>query len=245
MENVCLIPGCGKPAASLGWCRMHYTRYQRHGDPLFTKQPNRGDPEGNFLAKVNRLPNDCWEWIGAVNPAGYGTFTVDGKGNLAHKWAYTHWVGPVLAEHTLDHTCHNRARTCPGGPTCPHRRCVNPAHLVPKPLADNVAESPNAQQNRTHCPHGHEFTEANTYLTLKGHRGCRACHAESERLRQEFRRTGVDRRPVRGNSAPIAQEGDRRCEVDGCDRKYFASGMCQTHYHRERARVRRARERGE
>ena len=30
----CIIEGCVKPAAGRGWCRMHYMRWHRHGDPL-------------------------------------------------------------------------------------------------------------------------------------------------------------------------------------------------------------------
>lgn len=30
----CSIEGCGKPKFTRGWCSMHYSRWQRHGDPL-------------------------------------------------------------------------------------------------------------------------------------------------------------------------------------------------------------------
>ena len=30
----CSIDGCGKPRYQLGWCRAHYSRNRRHGDPL-------------------------------------------------------------------------------------------------------------------------------------------------------------------------------------------------------------------
>lgn len=35
---------------------------------------------------------------------------------------------------------------------------------------------------RTHCPQGHEYTEANTYM-YRGSRSCRECHRERARLR--------------------------------------------------------------
>lgn len=35
-----------------------------------------------------------------------------------------------------------------------------------------------ANRFKTHCIHGHEFTQANTYLTSRGHRSCRTCHRE-------------------------------------------------------------------
>jgi hypothetical protein len=36
----------------------------------------------------------------------------------------------------------------------------------------------------THCPHGHEYTEANTYWGQDGKRDCRACGRERWRRRQ-------------------------------------------------------------
>ena len=30
----CTIESCDKPAAGRGWCRKHYMRWYRHGDPL-------------------------------------------------------------------------------------------------------------------------------------------------------------------------------------------------------------------
>lgn len=32
--NTCLIPDCGRPAWTRGWCMTHYQRWQKHGDPL-------------------------------------------------------------------------------------------------------------------------------------------------------------------------------------------------------------------
>lgn len=31
----CKIEGCGKEVAARGWCKMHWTRWSRHGDPTF------------------------------------------------------------------------------------------------------------------------------------------------------------------------------------------------------------------
>jgi len=40
-ERVCSVEGCDKPHKSRGWCRKHYLRFWRHGDPLTVKQPGR------------------------------------------------------------------------------------------------------------------------------------------------------------------------------------------------------------
>lgn len=34
-KGECTIEGCHREHEALGWCRLHYDRYYRHGDPLF------------------------------------------------------------------------------------------------------------------------------------------------------------------------------------------------------------------
>mgnify|MGYP007071623989 FL=1 len=54
-----------------------------------------------------------------------------GKRMYAHRAAWEVVNGPVPAGLVVDHRCHNADTACPGGPSCPHRRCCNPAHLEP------------------------------------------------------------------------------------------------------------------
>ena len=35
----CSIAGCDRAAKTRGWCRKHYNRWVRHGDPTITKSP--------------------------------------------------------------------------------------------------------------------------------------------------------------------------------------------------------------
>src|ERR1019366_4138120 len=74
--------------------------------------------------------------------------------------------------------CHTNS-DCELGSACPHRRCVNPDHL------EVVTPRENAIRNRsfatifrmtTHCPSGHEYTEANIYRRPGcNSRYCRTC----------------------------------------------------------------------
>lgn len=52
------------------------------------------------------------------------------------------------------------------------------------------------QLARTHCKHGHELTEENTYRTPQGYRTCRKCHSLKVQRQQERKRAAL--RPARG-----------------------------------------------
>lgn len=153
----CSIPGCDKPVDSRGWCELHYTRWQRHGDPLFchvVPMPER------FWAKVEKTDH-CWLWHGAVSSyTGYGSIGHNGKTCVAHRMAYLLVKGAIPDGLELDHLCRNRL-------------CVNPDHLEPVTHLENMRRG--ALATRTHCIHGHEYTPENTYLAPAGGRRCRQC----------------------------------------------------------------------
>lgn len=125
-----------------------------------------------FWQKVEKQDNGCWIWTGAKVQNGYGQVRIDGTLLLAHRvaWWMSHGEWPKVA----DHDCHNQDTTCAGGPTCPHRACVNPAHLTSGTQKDNLAASPLTGQGRA-CRRGHLWTPENTYVTPNGRRQCRAC----------------------------------------------------------------------
>jgi hypothetical protein len=87
-----------------------------------------------FWAKVERADNGCLLRNGATTN-GYGRFRVWRNGRWthirAHRWAYEDVHGPIPDGIYLDHKCHTQDLTCPGGPTCLHRRCVDETHLEP------------------------------------------------------------------------------------------------------------------
>lgn len=137
-----------------------------------------------FLAKVEPgSETGCWMWTACIAGGGYGYLTVEtGKPRVAHKLAYEHWIGPVPDGLTLDHLCHSNDPECPGGGDCLHRRCVNPDHLEPVTRGENVLRGVGfaaVNARKTHCPEGHPYDEANTYVNpVSGYRICRACGRE-------------------------------------------------------------------
>lgn len=119
-----------------------------------------------FWAKVEIGPG-CWLWTaaGARSGNGYGRFHRDGRLLLAHRVAYEWLVGSIPDGLELDHLCRVRA-------------CVNPGHLEPVTLRENIlrGESPSARNAvKSECPQGHPYDEANTYVDRTGRRHCRTC----------------------------------------------------------------------
>ncbi len=85
--------------------------------------------------------NGCWIWQRAISPEGYGVGTFARLGypgrSLVHRVLYQQKYGPIPDGVPLDHTCHTDDDSCPGGPTCPHRPCVNPDHGEPVTYLEN------------------------------------------------------------------------------------------------------------
>jgi hypothetical protein len=44
----CKIDDCDGTAVARGWCSRHYTRFQRHGDPLVVKPTQERPPCGTY-----------------------------------------------------------------------------------------------------------------------------------------------------------------------------------------------------
>lgn len=144
------------------------------------------------LARFQRLivkhPNGCWLFMGEQSTVdGYGRFRASpGQPRLmAHVWAYQTYKGQIPDGMQVGHLCHDDAvadGTCAGGPSCPHRRCTNPAHLGLQTPSENTLVQNHHARNRTECPKGHLYDVENTLVGADGKRRCRACRRAS-RLR--------------------------------------------------------------
>lgn len=122
----------------------------------------------------------CWIWTGSGARGGYAVAKVNGKTRTVHRWFYELAVGPIPDGMTLDHTCHDPS-VCLGGSDCPHRRCVNPAHLVPISNDENMAKGGKTNLNRSICRRGrHDLGEVGIYVDSDGSNRCRGCRAEAK-----------------------------------------------------------------
>jgi hypothetical protein len=125
--------------------------------------------ENQFWSKVE-ISGDCWFWRGARNWAGYGVFKFGKTNTPAHRVAYRLIKGQIPKGKTLDHLCRNRG-------------CVNPDHLEPATMRENLLRSEETLASRnlakTHCAHGHPLSGGNLLeRTKNGHpiRICRECN---------------------------------------------------------------------
>lgn len=175
-DRTCTIGGCEKPLVAKGLCRNHYQRRWKTGTTDVQPKPT---PEQQFLAFVEKT-DGCWVWTGFVGEKGYGRSRYLGRKMGAHRASYLLFVGPIPTDLQIDHDCHNRDEACVDGNGCPHRRCVNPAHLILRTPLQNVMEGrtpARANAAKTHCPQGHPYDAANTYVYPNGGRACRRCMA--------------------------------------------------------------------
>jgi hypothetical protein len=122
-------------------------------------------------SKVVIADNGCWLWTGAVQSRGYGSIGLHGRSLLVHRLAYEQAHGPVPFGMQVDHLCRVK-------------RCCNPAHLEAVTPKVNLARAAAAV---THCPQGHAYDAANTYVKA-GSRQCRACRNDYSRKRRALLR---------------------------------------------------------
>lgn len=135
----------------------------------YSEAERAGQAANRLLEKIEHEPNSgCWLWTGNIQPLGYGMFYHEGRMRLAHRVSFELLGGKEIPEGlTLDHLCRERS-------------CVNPDHLEPVELRENILRGygPSAMAARqTECHNGHPLSGDNLigWQLQRGHRVCRLC----------------------------------------------------------------------
>jgi len=121
--KLCSIENCEKNPHARGWCKMHYTRWLRHGDPSIRLTAET--PEEFFLARLKK-DGECLIWTGYKNAEGYGKMPYHGEQIYAHRYSWERSNKPLPGRTEIDHVCHTPS-------------CVNPSHLRPATSSQNKA----------------------------------------------------------------------------------------------------------
>ena len=125
------------------------------------KSPDIPGPYDRLVPRLSETDDGCWIHE-RPHPNGYAYIGHRYRKILAHRFMYEEFIAPIPHGLQLDHLCRRPA-------------CVNPWHMEPVTGGENVRRGSATGRRVAVCPHGHEYTDENTYVTPKGLRVCRAC----------------------------------------------------------------------
>lgn len=137
----------------------------------------------NYIPEPN---TGCWFWLGAI-ASGYGHVRYQGRDQGAHRVFYELLRGPIPEGLTIDHLCRQPS-------------CVNPDHLEPVTMRENVIRGTGpsaANARKTHCRNGHELNADNMFMR-RGTRQCRMCKNAYQRLWIRTKPRSLNRDSERG-----------------------------------------------
>ncbi len=124
----CLIEGCNAPILARGWCRRHYNRWARHGDPLTCLKPlsDRGAPRKWLEEHIDYAGEGCLIWPFARFPDGRAHMAGGKPSRFMCRLAHG---APPSRKHEAAHSC---GKAFDG--------CVHPHHLRWATKAENEAD---------------------------------------------------------------------------------------------------------
>lgn len=105
MTTSCGIPGCERAYCARGWCRMHWQRWRRTGNPLVDGRTVTVPVLDRVLAATERR-GDCLIYTGAPTSNGYGSVGENNRKRRAHRVVCEAIHGPPPSpEHMALHSC--------------------------------------------------------------------------------------------------------------------------------------------
>lgn len=127
--RICSIHGCGKKHEARGWCYSHYSRWQRHGDPLGGRT-ERGSVGRYFQNVVLAYEgDDCLFWPYSRG-RGHAQLRFNNKLAIVSRLVCEHAYGPPpTPKHEAAHSCGNG-----------HLGCVTRRHLRWATSTENKAD---------------------------------------------------------------------------------------------------------
>ena len=181
--TACSVHDCTKAGFCRTYCRTHYERWKRYGDPLFLKKAlsPRGTPMQWLLSHCLYKGSDCLTWPFARFPDGRAHMRAGKPTRIMCELVY----GPAPTR------THEAAHRCGNG----HNACVNPVHLYwATPLE-------NAQDREAH----------GTVSRGERHGGAKLTEADVRRIRAEaLHRPQKDLAVEFGGSATVITKIVRR-----------------------------------
>jgi len=84
-------------------------------------------PIEKYIFKTKRDKSGCLVWTGYVSNSGYGSFMINGKNVMVHRWAFENFIAPIKPQNDICHKCDNRL-------------CVEPSHLFQGTRLDNMKD---------------------------------------------------------------------------------------------------------
>lgn len=124
--STCSMPDCNGRVLARSYCKLHYDRWYRTGDPSRLTLTPRGSALSWLQAKASFAGDECLLWPFKSKYAnGYGSVTFNGHLTGAHRvmCRFAHGKPPTRNHHAA-HSCGNRI-------------CVNPKHLAWKTASEN------------------------------------------------------------------------------------------------------------
>lgn len=130
-KGPCSVDGCDRPSATRGYCKPHYRRWQRHGDPL-----GGGVSPGTLMRWIEEVAmvydgDECLPWPFGQDGQGRGSICINGKHKKPHRLICERINGdPPTPDHHTAHSCGNG-----------HLGCCTKRHLRWATPAENTMDS--------------------------------------------------------------------------------------------------------